>query len=202
MGHRMISSAGEEGLGRRLECWAMAGASAAASCFGRKEYSGVGQLTVRMIIAKKRPKTKFVRARVFILGLFILTYIVLYLFLSRAFYYPVSAEILLTDGIVAAALFVVVLLPIVWKRLGEDLAGYRLLTRNLMKGRRGLLYSLASAIVPTVTVILILLWLSGGRNVSDVLSEFALPLTLAFVLYGLASFWFVDQRALRAARPP
>ncbi len=150
-----------------------------------------------MILAKKRPKTRFVRARVFILGLFILSYVVLFLILSRAFYYPVSAEVLLTDGIVAAALFVVVSLPIVWKQLGEDLAGYRLLTRNLMKGRRGLLYFVASAIVPTVTVILILPWLSRGRNVSDVLPEFALPLTLALVVYGLASFWFLDKRALR-----
>ncbi len=155
-----------------------------------------------MVIAKKRPKTRFVRARVFILGLFILSYVVLFLFLSGAFYYPVSAEILLTDGIVVTALFVFVLLPLAWKPLGEDLAGYRLLTRKLMKGRRGLLFSLASGIVPTVTMILILFWFSGGRSVSDVVTEFALPLTLAFAVYGLASFWFVDTRALRTSRLP
>jgi hypothetical protein len=155
-----------------------------------------------MIVAKNRPKTRFVRARVFILGLFILSYVVLFLFLSRAFYYPVSAEILLTDGIVVVALFVFVLLPFASDRLGEDLAGYRLLTRKLMKGQRGLLFSLASGIVPAVTMILILFWFSGGRSVSDEVSEFALPLTLAFAVYGLASFWFVDTRVLRAARPP
>ena len=138
----------------------------------------------------------------FILGLFISSYVVLFLFFSRAFYYHASAEILLTDGIVVAALFVFVLLPLAWKRLGEDLAGYRLLTRKLMKGQRGLLFSLASGIVPTVTMIVILFWFSGGRSVSDVVSEFALPLTLAFAVYGLASFWFVDTRALRAARSP
>ena len=138
----------------------------------------------------------------FILGLFVLSYVVLFLFLSRAFYYPVSAEILLTDGIVVATLFVFVLFPFVWNRLGEDLAGYRLLTRKLTKGQRGLLFSLASGVIPTVTMILILFWFSGGRSVSDVVSEFALPLTLAFAVYGLASFWFVDTRALRAARSP
>ena len=117
-----------------------------------------------MIIAKRRTKTRFVRARVFILGLFTLSSVVLFLFFSRAFYYPVSAEFLLTDGIVAAALFVFVLLPLAWKRLGEDLAGYRKLTRKLMKGQRGLLFSLPSSIIPTVTVIVILLWFSEGEE--------------------------------------
>jgi hypothetical protein len=155
LGPRPFSSPRDEDVSRTLERRVKAGTSPAAQCFRRKEYSGVGQSTARMITARKRPKTRFVRARVFILGLFTLSSVVLFRFFSRAIYYPVSDEVLLTDGIVAAALFVFVLLPLVWKRLGEDLAGYRLLTRKLMKGQRGFLFSLASAIVPTVTVILI-----------------------------------------------
>src|SRR5256885_5805618 len=87
------------------------------------------------------------------------------------------------------------------KRLGEGLLRYRLLTRQPMKRRRRLLCSVASSIIPTVMVILILLRFLGRKNELRS-SGIRHPLTLTVAAYGLASFPFVDTTALCADRSP
>jgi hypothetical protein len=147
--------------------------------------------------ARKQPKTTLVRARAFVLCADLVVVLLLFVLLSSGFPYSVSMRTQ-TLGLLGltALIFVFVLLPVSWKRLGEDLARYRLARWQVIGGKKmvphvgtGLAIIAAFSFIP--------FWFSPGRNGSDVLQKIAVPFTVTMVVYTLVSFWIVDRKAMQ-----
>src|SRR2546427_12534942 len=87
-----------------------------------------------MVIARKRPKGRLIRARVFVLCLYVLLILFLFVFLASGFPYSIPEAFWFPGLIGLTALFVLLMLPVGWKGLDEDLARYRLLSGDSHRG--------------------------------------------------------------------
>src|SRR2546428_13797470 len=89
-----------------------------------------------MVIARKRPKGRLIRARVFVLCLYVLLILFLFVFLASGFPNSISEAFWFPGLIGLTALFVLLMLPVGWKGLDEDLARYRLRRGEGIGGRK------------------------------------------------------------------
>src|SRR2546428_10932913 len=90
----------------------------------------------RMVIARKRPKGRLIRARVVAPCLYVLVIIVLFVLLASGFPYSISEAFWFPALIGLTAAFVLLMLPVAWKALDEDLARYRLARVEGIGGRK------------------------------------------------------------------
>jgi len=153
-----------------------------------------------VIVARKRPKIRFLRARTFLLGVDFASLPLFFFIASGGLRYPPSTAPQYVGWIVLAAMVVgLFFLPATWKSLRDELARYTLARREVFAGWKRVLY-LGAGLAIAVEIVL-LFWPSAGRSVSDVLSdilsELAFPLTVALGVFELAIFWVLDRRVMR-----
>jgi len=94
------------------------------------------------------------------------------------------------------AAFVLLMLPVAWKALDEDLARYRLARLQVIGGRKLFPY-LGAGLALVIVMSTFALWYSIGRSRSEVMQQLALPFVIALAAYDLMSFWIVDRKAMR-----
>jgi hypothetical protein len=149
-----------------------------------------------MVLARRSPKTNFTLVRLLFLATAVDSFFLLFLVLSSGgFVRTASAESQIGIGFGTALLFVLLLLPVALKSLGEDISRYRLATRRLVSRRIRVLYTslgLAAAIGLPVAF----LWNRGGRSVGDVMQGLALPFTLTLAIIELSIVWIIDRRVV------
>jgi len=149
-----------------------------------------------MVIARKRPKGRLIRARVFVLCLYVLLILFLFVFLASGFPYSIPEAFWFPGLIGLTALFVLLMLPVGWKGLDEDLARYRLARWQVIGGRKLVPY-LGAGLAVTITMSIVVLWYSTGRSRSEVMQQLAFPFVVALAAYDLVSFWIVDRKTMR-----
>ena len=149
-----------------------------------------------MVIAGKRPKGRLIRARVFVLCLYALAILVLFVFLASGFPYSISEAFWFPALIMLTAAFVLLMLPVAWKALDEDLARYRLARLQVIGGRKLVPY-VGAGLALVIAMSIVTLWYSIGRSRDEVVQHLALPFVVALAAYDLASFWIVDRKAMR-----
>jgi len=89
-----------------------------------------------MVIARKRPKSRLIRARVSSLCLYVLVILVLFVFLTSGLPYSTSEAFWFAGLIGLTAALVLLMLPVAWKALDDDLARYRLARLQVIGGRK------------------------------------------------------------------
>src|SRR3989442_7114764 len=89
-----------------------------------------------MVIARKRRNGRLIRARVVAPCLYVLVIIVLLVLLASGFPYSISEAFWFPALIMLTAAFVLLMLPVAWKALDEDLARYRLARLQVIGGRK------------------------------------------------------------------
>src|SRR3989442_13149167 len=89
-----------------------------------------------MVTAGNRRKAVFIRGRVVPACLYVLVLIVLFVLLASGFPYSISEAFWFTALIMLTAAFVLLMLPVAWKALDEDLARYRLARLQVIGGRK------------------------------------------------------------------
>ncbi len=94
----------------------------------------------RIVIARKRPKSRLIRARVFVLCLGVVVILVSFVFLASGFPYSISTATWFPGLIGLTAMSVLLMLPVAWKALDEDLTRYRLARWQVIGGRKLLPY--------------------------------------------------------------
>src|SRR2546427_2828463 len=104
-----------------------------------------------MVIARKRPKGRLIRARVVAPCLYVLVIIVLFVLLASGFPYSISEAFWFPALIMLTAAFVLLMLPVAWKALDEDLARYRLARLEGIGGRKPFPY-LGAGLPPVILV--------------------------------------------------
>src|SRR3989454_9882502 len=119
-----------------------------------------------MVIARKRPKGRLIRARVFVLCLYVLLILFLFVFLASGFPYSIPEAFWFPGLIGLTALFVLLMLPVGWKGLDEDLARYRLARWQVIGGRKLVLY-LGAGIAVTLSMALLVLLYSTRRRPNE-----------------------------------
>ncbi|OLD89886.1 hypothetical protein AUG86_04160 [Euryarchaeota archaeon 13_1_20CM_4_64_14] len=149
-----------------------------------------------MVIARKRPKGRLIRARVVAPCLYVLVIIVLFVLLASGFPYSISEAFWFPALIMLTAAFVLLMLPVAWKALDEDLARYRLARLQVIGGRKLFPY-LGAGLALVIVMSTFALWYSIGRSRSEVMQQLALPFVIALAAYDLMSFWIVDRKAMR-----
>src|SRR3989442_11506584 len=128
-----------------------------------------------MVIARKRPKGRLIRARVVAPCLYVLVIIVLFVLLASGFPYSISEAFWFPALIMLTAAFVLLMLPVAWKALDEDLARYRLARVQVIGGRELFPYlgaGLALVIVMSTFAPLDFI----GRSRKEVVQKLAFPL--------------------------
>ncbi len=88
-------------------------------------------------------------------------------------------------GLTAA--FVLLMLPVAWKALDEDLARYRLARLQVIGGRKLLPY-VGAGLALVIVMEIVIVWYSIGRSRSEVTQQLALPFVVALAAYDLVSF--------------
>ena len=151
-----------------------------------------------MVVARKRPKGRLVRARALVLCANVVASALIYIFLASGLPYSlsVSAGFQAAGLIWFAVVFILLLLPIAWKVLDEELARYRIARSQVIRGRRLILLVVAGLAV-TIAVSLGTYWYSAGRSGIDVARQLALPISIGLAVFQLASFWIVDRQIMR-----
>ncbi len=148
-----------------------------------------------MVIARKRPKGRLIRARVFSLCLYVLVILVLFVFLFGISVFDFGG--LLVPGLIGlTAAFVLLMLPVAWKALDEDLARYRLARLQVIGGRKLFPY-VGAGLAFVIVMSIVTVWYSIGRSRIEVMQQLALPFVVALAAYDLVSFWIVDRKAMR-----
>ncbi len=139
------------------------------------------------MIARKRPKSRLIRARVSSLCLYVLVILVLLVFLTSGFPYSISEAFWFASLIGLTAAFVLLMLPVAWKALDEDLARYRLARLQVIGGRKLLPY-VGAGLALVIVMEIVIVWYSIGRSRSEVMQQLALPFVVALAAYDLVSF--------------
>ncbi len=148
------------------------------------------------MIARKRPKRRLIRARLFVLCLGLVAILVLFVFLDSGFPYALSTAIWFPGLIMLTAVIALLMLPVVWKALDEDLAQYRLARWQVIRGWKFVPF-VGPGLAVIIAMSIVALWYSNGRSRSEVLQQLALPFVVALAAYDLVSFWIVDRKAMR-----
>src|SRR3989442_13421408 len=104
-----------------------------------------------MVIARKRPKDRLIGAGVVAICLYVLVIIVLFVLLASGFPYSISEAFWFPALIMLTAAFVLLMLPVAWKALDEDLARYRLARLQIIGGRELFPY-LGAGVAPLIVV--------------------------------------------------
>jgi len=149
-----------------------------------------------MVIARKRPKSRLIRARVSSLCLYVLVILVLFVFLTSGLPYSTSEAFWFAGLIGLTAALVLLMLPVAWKALDDDLARYRLARLQVIGGRKVVPY-VGAGLALVIVMSIVTVWYSIGRSRSEVMRQLALPFVVALVAYDLVSFWIVDRKAMR-----
>ena len=164
--------------------------------FEHNDYSCLGEYARGMMVARKRPKIRLLRARGFLLGADVASLIFFLFIASGGLRYPVSTGIQLAGWIgLAAVVFALLILPRVWKPLGHELRRYVLARGEVFARWKRVLY-LGAGLAVAIEILLVV-WPAAGRTVGDVLSELAFPLMIALGIIELAIFWVLDRRVMR-----
>jgi len=148
-----------------------------------------------MVVARKRPKGHLIRARVFVLCLGVVLILVSFVFLASGFPYSISTAIWFPGLIGLTAMFVLLMLPVAWKALDEDLVRYRLARWEVIGGRKLAPY-LGTGLALFIVMSIVTLWYSTGQSRSELMQQLALPFVVALAAYDLVSFWIVDRKAM------
>src|SRR5439155_14108571 len=151
-----------------------------------------------MVVARKRPKARLIRARALVLCANVVACALIYIFLASGLPYSLSVSTgFQAAGLIGfAAVFILLLLPIAWRALDEDLARYRIARSQVIRGKRLVLFVVAGLTV-TIAVSLGAFWYSAGRSGIDVVRQVALPISIGLAVCQLASFWIVDRQVMR-----
>jgi len=133
---------------------------------------------------------------VFVLSFGLVGILVLFVFLASGFPYAMSTAIWFPGLIALTAVFVLLMLPVVWKALDEDLAQYRLARWQVIRGWKFVPF-VGTGLAVIIAMSIVTDWYSVGRSRSEVLQRLALPFVVALAVYDLVSFWIVDRKAMR-----